>query len=1105
MVEASDGQRRLIDILEYWHKIEFFIPFDLSQVTDVEEVWRLRWIKPTHLKTWQASDFRKFVIPPKLKISGFRLYIGLLDKSEIADVCRRVLPGQESDDEDEQRGALEGRTCFARMLLNARGEPLFDPVSVSTVPWALGRATSQGLDSLQLSAFEAAKLDLVDRLDDFRRQRAPATSSDPMEPVEPDNPPAMPLTGAEIEALSELFTEWSGFTPQAGQPLLLEVLTAKKEAKEKSAADDDDDGEAEPAVDILNSFYLEDIESAIQALRKEAVPLLGAYLGPLASDRRIDVYTDAGRAALLRLLHPSRRNRGRWLSQAAHSMSLMQQFAINAGLDRLRDGGLFAVNGPPGTGKTTLLRELFADNIVRRAGVLARLRTSGAAFLPKEQVHFQNGRQTWISPLKPELTGFEMVVASSNNAAVENISSDLPKLTSLGDEWKHIDYLRSVAYRIAAEDEEGYFHPSKEIAPWGLISCALGKSANRQRFVSKFYQDNWNTEVEPDPRCQNIRQWIAGYAGPTFAQAASAYRALESEVEEANAALSRYADIWQRNQGVDRERFCEAEEAALASARTAAARAARDSAEAGEALRRLLERQAGLREDERLLDRQAPGLLARWVMRAAWRRHREERSHNAGEQRAVLHRVADARRALEQCVESLERHDAGVNEALADLEARRREWDGQQRQLAEWRERYSLELPATELELELDRFQIAGLWHDRELARMRSALFASALALHEAWLAEVGKKDGGFGGNLFAVSQLLTNKRLDNAAQVPMIWQSLFMVVPVVSTTFASLARQFKGMGAASIGWLFIDEAGQAVPQAAVGGLWRARRAVVVGDPLQIEPVFTVPRALIRGLSAQLRATAGEAYAPDKVSVQRLADDANIFGALVPQPGGEGLWIGSPLRVHRRCADPMFSLSNAIAYEGKMVIEPARRDPEKLVIPMGQSAWIDIAGPVAFKQVVPQQTEFIAELIVTLYRKGGALPALYVISPFKAVRDALRKRIQEIDWRGQGPKKSVLKKWCKQSVGTVHTFQGKEQAMVLMVLGADKEHAGSALWASSKPNLLNVALTRAQQYFYIVGASEVWRGMDYFAAAHSKLPLVGPGEFLAGVGDVLNS
>ena len=43
---VSAAQQRLLDILDYWHKIEFFIPFDLSQVTDIEDAWKLRWINP---------------------------------------------------------------------------------------------------------------------------------------------------------------------------------------------------------------------------------------------------------------------------------------------------------------------------------------------------------------------------------------------------------------------------------------------------------------------------------------------------------------------------------------------------------------------------------------------------------------------------------------------------------------------------------------------------------------------------------------------------------------------------------------------------------------------------------------------------------------------------------------------------------------------------------------------------------------------------------------------------------------------------------------------------------------------------------------------------
>jgi len=49
-----------------------------------------------------------------------------------------------------------------------------------------------------------------------------------------------------------------------------------------------------------------------------------------------------------------------------------------------------------------------------------------------------------------------------------------------------------------------------------------------------------------------------------------------------------------------------------------------------------------------------------------------------------------------------------------------------------------------------------------------------------------------------------------------------------------------------------------------------------------------------------------------------------------------------------------------------------------------------------------------------------------------------------------------------------------------MCLGLDGNTKGAARWASSKPNLLNVALTRAKFRFTAVGDKHIWLNQQYF-------------------------
>lgn len=72
--------------------------------------------------------------------------------------------------------------------------------------------------------------------------------------------------------------------------------------------------------------------------------------------------------------------------------------------------------------------------------------------------------------------------------------------------------------------------------------------------------------------------------------------------------------------------------------------------------------------------------------------------------------------------------------------------------------------------------------------------------------------------------------------------------------------------------------------------------------------------------------------------------------------------------------------------------------------------------------------------------------------------------------------------------------------MVWMVLGCDASTRTAAEWAASKPNLFNVALTRAKHRFFVIGDAELWAGLPHFLnATPSILPRIHHKVFLQRV------
>lgn len=1026
-------------LLNYWYNLEFFSPFWPEKTKDTIYINTVNNKIPWIIK----SD-------PKYK---YDVYLGKIKSQDL--IVNMLESIGEKDDAIEKDNS---QSCVCAFKLGSDGTYIGDSFSVSTFVWAVAKIIAEKNLRIDFDTVEIDKLN--SEINDILKSISNKVEYNDLEKI-------------YVIVMEKILLKLNNSVFSA----VINKKYAKKENGErktkwkKQNTQEDEEDDTDTSTDMLSSFYVSDIDMVRRKIQNgdRIVQYIEALKMP-ATDR---VEIDADVSQMKKWLSPEKYPLGKWPS--IFSPSLMQQIAINMGIsDNKQSGDIFSVNGPPGTGKTTLLKEVIASNVVERAVLLSNYQSPDDAFVKYQFDSPENEYLKYYYQPASELNKYGIIVASNNNAAVENISKELPiakdvekSNTNLFNMYEDKEiYFSDIAKTLMGNDEEC----------WGLISARLGKKSN----INELKQALWfNREGV------NLQQLYKEEL-PDWKQAKDIFRNKHEEVlkyrrliQEAFENTNRHKLVVQEYENAEND-MCIAKDKMI---------------EQKNLFNQAVKEQEGIKYQIEELEKNEVLLNIRLnifkrIFSFLFKKDPIilQLKHTKKEIDAVIIKLTEINLKISHLQMLVDTTTANYATAQRYFEEKEKVFLNSYTQIQSYKEQFGKNFAGEDFWVDIQKnenSQMASPWTNKEYDTLREELFYYGLMLHKAFILNSRSIKQNMNCLVNMWNGSFSEK--DKVAGYTHLINTLFLVVPVISTTFASVSTFLKNVDKNGLGTLIIDEAGQATPYSALGALWRTCKAIIVGDPLQVEPVVTVPKELSKKFAEEFEIEAS--YRTQELSVQVLADSINPYGGYREYSNGK-LWLGCPLVIHRRCLDPMFSISNEVAYNNRMFKQSSEPKADILLL-LKKSIWIDIKGKENGDKdhFVPVQGDKVVEMVLSAFALQNGFPSLYIISPFKTVANNIKSLLKKSLYKYYPEfNQDDIDNWIDNSCGTVHTFQGKEANEVIIILGCDeKSGEGAAQWAGKKPNILNVAVTRAKYRIAIVGDSDLWRKVPNFDFAYKTL------------------
>lgn len=735
-------------------------------------------------------------------------------------------------------------------------------------------------------------------------------------------------------------------------------------------------------------------------------------------DAKLRVYSDKQQNVALALKHVGQMS-------GEFPLSVKQRNALHHFIEQ-KKGEILAVNGPPGTGKTTLVRS-----------VVANLWTQAA-----------------LNKSEPPL----IVATSNNNQAVTNILESFARIDEAG-----LD-----------ENLSGRWIP--EVDSYGLYFCSAKKANAKNIYRYSGPKDDgcmqgWQTQTFVTKAQEYFLTKVSEWQHSQCKNVDDAIAALHKEMCATKEQIKHgfnYLEAWQSVLDSIEQQYGSIDTLHLSRVELNATLTAKTKA---------------YEQDKALLDAVYELWSTRpwWITLLMWlppiRRQEERKTARLLNQwNKVLNVFTDQdietvlnqqMAAIREVVKQLLLQLTKANDYLSKLQQ-------QQNKLDNWLnpagapQLFSKTLPEKVSELN-DRYY-------------RFRLFKLATHYFEGrWLNET--KTFIENNDADKRSPLKLLRKLRRFAKLTPCFVSTFYMVP---SSF--MAGEYKDGSWADlpqldeIDLLIVDEAGQALPDVSSVSFALAKKALIVGDTDQIEPVWSIPASVDRSNLVLFGLLKDEKDYDKWIESGLLASNGNVMRLAQRQCSYhqlEKLQRGLYLTEHRRCFNTIVGYCNDLVYQG--VLEPQRGDA-KHEVPWGTMAMQPVNSPSqsfggsrgnpgeakAIVQWLVAQQETVLSYARLQDKKYCEVDdaeviskAVGIITPFSKQADLIRAELKSLNIEGV-------------TVGTVHSLQGDERLVVLFssVYGENNKDSGKFYDAGS--NMLNVAVSRAKDAFIVFGDPNVF-------------------------------